>query len=314
MRPLAVAVFACGCLASSAAAWADATTAEVQAHQAYARGTAAFRRGDYATAAREYSAADALAPSPVALQAAIDAAVQADDPVLGTELVERARGSARTDALVTSMMTAQHKFAHRTGRIRLVCAAPPCLAAIDGVATDVAEPAIVRVGAHSVTLEAAGAVTRRSVTVAPDETIVVESPAAGTATGSAPAPAPAPTATPTPTGTPTPAPAHGLSPTWLFVGIGATAVAGGLTIASGVDTADRHSHFQSVCPGAVHCGDLASQGQSAQTRTNVLLGVTAALGVATLATAFLVRWHDGSSAGLSVAPGRVAFDARFWSP
>ena len=39
-----------------------------------------------------------------------------------------------------------------------------------------------------------------------------------------------------------------------------------------------------------------------------MLGVTAGLGALSLATAFLVRWHDAS---LSVGAGRVSFDARF---
>jgi len=74
------------------------------AHDAYARGTSAYRRGDYAAAAREYAAADALAPNPVALQAAIDATVLGDDPVFGTTLLDRARGEPRTDALLTTML------------------------------------------------------------------------------------------------------------------------------------------------------------------------------------------------------------------
>ena len=110
--------------------------------------------GDYATAARaSYAAADALAPNPVALQAAIDATVLGDDPVFGTTLLDRARGEPRTDALLTSMMTAERKFAHRVGRIRLRCPSAPCLAAIDGVAAVAGDPIVVRVGSHAVTLE-----------------------------------------------------------------------------------------------------------------------------------------------------------------
>jgi hypothetical protein len=315
MRPVVVALLACASLA-----WTDASNGQTapvgaDAHAAYARGTTAFRRGDYASAAREYAAADALAPNPVALQAALDATVLADDPVFGTTLLDRARGEPRTDALLTTMLTAEKKFAHRVGRIRLQCPAAPCLGAIDGAAAVTGEPIVVRVGSHAVTLEAAGTLVQRVVTVAPDDTIVVAPDAApapvpppAPASPPFPPPAPSPTRAPVPAPAPLPPAAHhaGLSPLFFYAGLGLTAVVGGFAIASGVDTADRHSAFEQHCTPS--CATLASQGQSAQTRTNVLLGVTAGLGVATLVTALLVRWHDAS---LSVGASRVAFDARF---
>ncbi len=156
MRPLVVAALACACLLGAAPAAADPPSTDVQAHQAYERGTSAYRRKDYATAAREYAAADALSPNPVALQAAIDAAVQADDPVLGLQLLERAKGAPRTSALLSTMLVAEQKFAHRTGRIGITCPAQPCLATIDGAAIDPSQPTVVRVGAHSVMVESGG--------------------------------------------------------------------------------------------------------------------------------------------------------------
>ncbi|HEY8088677.1 MAG TPA: hypothetical protein VIF09_12550, partial [Polyangiaceae bacterium] len=141
MRPLVVAALACACLTPAWPAHADPFT-DAQAHEAYERGTVAYRKKDYATAAREYSTADALAPNPVALQAAIDATVLADDPVLGMQLLDRARGAPRTNALIATMLAAEQKFARRTGRIRIVCAAAPCLATIDGAAIDPAHPTI----------------------------------------------------------------------------------------------------------------------------------------------------------------------------
>ena len=318
---LSVALVALACLAWSPGALADGPSTDAQAHSAYERGTAAFKRGDYPTAAREYAAADSLVPNPVALQAAIDAAVLADNPVLGATLLERARASARTDGLVASMTTAERKFAHRTGRLVLACPAPPCLGAIDGAATPPGVPAVVRVGSHTVTLEASGTVTTRVVTVGADETITVSSPA-GLVSGSPPAPAvppaPAPPAVPSPVQPPAPArplapvrPApttgEGLSPVWFWVSAGATVLAGGVTIGSGIDTADRHATFTNC---SSQCSQLATEGRSAQTRTNVLIGVTAALGAATLATGLLVRWHGASATAVAV-PGAVSFDVRF---
>jgi hypothetical protein len=318
MRPVAVALLVCACLASSAPALAQGPDA--QAHAAYERGTAAFRRGDYATAAREYAAADSLSPSAVALQAAIDAAVLADDPVLGTTLLERARGVPRTAALLTTMRTAEKKFAHRVGRVRIECPAPPCLAAIDGAATPPGDVAVVRVGAHAVTLEAAGTVVKRLVTVAPDETVVVAPEAIPVPPPGAPPPVPLaspslPGAAPAPHSPPppeAPSAAGGLTPVWFAVALGATAAVGGATIASGVDAAGRHSTFQSQCQSPAlpppSCHQNAIDGQSAQTRTNVLIAVTSVLGAATVATALLVRWHGAS---IALGPGRVSVEGTF---
>ncbi len=95
------------------------------------------------------------------------------------------------------------------------------------------------------------------------------------------------------------------------MGVGATVVAGGVTIGSAVDTASKNSAFNSnSCHNAQSrvCQDLASSGPSAQARTNVLLGVTAVLGVATVALIPFIRWHGMTAA---VTAGGLAFDARF---
>lgn len=299
-------------------AWGDAAT---EAHEAYDRGTRAYRKGDYATAAREYAAADALSSNPVALQAALDAAVLADDPVLGVELIDRAKGAPRTNALALSILTAQRKFARRTGRIHVACGgASTCIASIDGAAVDPARPIVVRVGAHTVIVDSGGTATTRDVTVGPDEVIDV-APAAAAGAGPAPAAASAPASA---TGTATaPAPAaasapavpasmeeggRGISPLWFYVGLGATGLAGAATIVSGVDTANQHSNFVSHCGAEPDCRTLASNGQSAQTRTNVLLGVTAGLAAVTAVTVFLVRWHDTR---VGVSPVGVTATGRF---
>jgi hypothetical protein len=91
----------------------------------------------------------------------------------------------------------------------------------------------------------------------------------------------------------------GWPPAIFFVGAGLTAVAGGVTIWSGVDTVNN--------PGAdkvkEECGDqgescaLYQEGLSKQRRTNILLGVTAGVGVATiLIGVFATDWSGGKSA------------------
>jgi hypothetical protein len=68
-----------------------------------------------------------------------------------------------------------------------------------------------------------------------------------------------------------------------------------LTIASGVDTANKHSAFVSDPTDAG-----ASSGRAAELRTNVLLGATGASAVATGVMALMVDWHPRKPTGVSV--------------
>ncbi len=222
------------------------------------------------------------------------------------------------------MLVAEQKFAHRTGRIGITCPAQPCLATIDGAAIDPSQPAVVRVGAHTVMVESGGATLTRTLTVPPDETVTFasSSPSAPSSPQTSPPPPPSPSLAPPTSSAPAPLPplppapppadSSGLSPVWLLAALGTTAVAGGFTLASGVDTSNKNSAFSSCrtpspAPGT-DCGQLASDGQSAQTRTNVLLGVTAALAVASAVLVPFIRWHRITAA---VTAGGLAFDARF---
>ena len=79
-----------------------------------------------------------------------------------------------------------------------------------------------------------------------------------------------------------------LSPAWFWIGAGATAAAGGVTIASAVDTANLHSRFDAQ-PSA----QLSAEGADAQLRTNVLVGVTTAVLLTTaLVGGVFVKWGD----------------------
>jgi hypothetical protein len=88
--------------------------------------------------------------------------------------------------------------------------------------------------------------------------------------------------------------ANGWSPTVFWVGAGLTALAGGVTIWSGVDTINN--------PGAERvrneCSDedcqLYKDGVAKQTRTNVLIGVTGALGLATILVGALATDWSGA--------------------
>ncbi len=260
-----------------------------RAHDAYARGAAAYTQGDYARAARELAFADGLVPDAVTLRAALDAVTLADDPVLGSELLARARRDPGEPALAHAAAVAAERFAHRTGTIVVRC--DDCLALIDGAPARVAEPNVVLPGVHTVTVQRRRSPESRLVSVAADETreVLVHN-REPMADHSAPAPAPE---------------ATGLSPVWFVAAVGATLALGAVTVWSAVDTASDHSSFESArCPqvGTVRCASLASSGEAAQTRTGWLTvgSAAAALGTAALG-GFGVRWHGARPGAPEVA-------------
>src|SRR5687767_10529928 len=102
---------------TGAFAQAPSADARARAKEAYDRGVEAHNKGDMHKAAQEFARADALAPSGVALQAALDAAIEADDPALGGELLERSTREKPSGQLAASVSQAKTKFAGRAGRV-----------------------------------------------------------------------------------------------------------------------------------------------------------------------------------------------------
>jgi hypothetical protein len=91
----------------------------------------------------------------------------------------------------------------------------------------------------------------------------------------------------------------GWSPTVFWVGAGLTAVVGGITIWSGVDTLSNPGteRVKRECVNQGTSCDLYQQGRSKQLRTNVLLAATAGVGIATiLVGAFATDWSGKKSA------------------
>ncbi len=309
---------------------ASATPARAQsvrdrARSAYDRGLDAHKKGQFAVAAREFALADELQPSPVALRAAVDAAIEADDPVLGMTLVARSKRGASTPELTPSLEKARARFSKRTGRVLVVCNdGAPCEGTVDGNALPAGSERYVVVGEHAVRFRVAGAEEARSVKVIAEEVVELRPSAALGLPGVAPAPTPtAPAATPPPVPLPpgpaaSPAPASApaapapvaepsrkpLPPAVLFVGIGLTAIAGGIAIGSAVDVQGKHDDFadqRCATLGSTACQSLASDGESAQTRTNVLLAVTGGLAVVTTVLAITLVDFGGGGKGATTA-------------
>jgi len=100
----------------------------------------------------------------------------------------------------------------------------------------------------------------------------------------------------------------GWSPTIFFVGAGLTAVLGGVTVWSGIDTvkhpgADR---VKKECGTQGESCQLYQDGLSKQRRTNVLIGVTAGVGLATALVGVLATdWTGGKKSREEKAASRL---------
>jgi len=168
-----------------------------------------------------------------------------------------------------------------------------CKATLDDAPITPDKQVFVRPGAHVASVEQGGAREQRRFEVKAGEAIEI-------ARWNAPWDAPSST---------------GPSPVWFYVGLGLTAVAAGVTIASGVDTKALHDDFVAAgCPGPARPGDcvgLREDGLDAQTRTNVLAGVAGALGVA---TAVVGVFALGAKPGAKESAPRVSVEARGGGP
>jgi len=263
----------------SSIVWAQPTPNKA-AKEAYDQGSKAFDEGDFATAARQYARADALAPHPIALRWAIVASVRAGDPVLAMTLVDRADERKPDASLDKAVTEAREAFASRVASLAVRC--PPrvsCQARVDGSEVRTGDRVYYLPGTHRVEIDAKGTVTDRWIDLAGGQSSEV--------IGDAPPPPPAPRARPAPRKPIEPEPEGG-SPAWFGVTLGITAVLGGVTIWSGVDTLQRHDDYL-----AAPTPDGYDDGRDAQLRTNILLGATSAAAVATFFVGlFAVQWSS----------------------
>ncbi len=299
------------------AALAEDDAANAQAREAYDRGAAAYDGARYASAAVDLARADELSPNVTVLGLALEAALRAHDAPTAMDLAERVeRRVPPSTPLYEKGKAARARFAREAGQLTVTCPPPAmfCKALVDGKLTAVGARRWVKPGDHVVELTADGTPENRTVAVA-----------AGASVEVAPLP-PAPPA-PTPVLAPPPSPPHsadvsrarplpsaaaperresprnqGVSPVWFWVGAAVTAVAGGVTVWSAVDTKSKHDDFVAKPSAAT-----SSAGTDAQLRTNLLALATAAAGVTTAALGvFAVGWSPGPA-----PTGTATLSARF---
>jgi len=283
---------------------------------AYDRGATAFDAKDYPRAAEEFARADTLAPNTLTLQLALDSAMRAGRAALVMDLTSRAEqrlasqfsgaanGGDRT-ALTALVQRAHSEYEDRAGTLTIQCAQPHvCTARVDDRPWPINSRGWIGTGRHVLGMRIDGREERRDVVISPREPMEVRPDIAPIVAPVLPTP-PSTAVREAPSGTqenhakkmdeepPSPSHSRRMSPTWFWVGATTTAVLGGLAIASGIDTVSKHDDFE-----LNRTSDRASDGRGAQTRTNVLLGLTA-IGAVTTATiaVFFVDWSHHRTPG-----------------
>jgi hypothetical protein len=306
----------------------EATPAQVHAAaDAFDRGRESYKSGDMVAAAEAFEQADSRAGSPIALEYAIrarDKAGQLDRAATLSALAKkRYPGETELDKLADDVL--------RRGRgemyeLSIECS-EPCELVIDGKLvhgkSDFDRVVFLSAGSHllragfsesrsgSRTVEAVSGEQGQIQFDAPAQTPAAED-AGDDATSAAEITAETPIR-PAPVVADAPRESSGWSPAVFWVGTGVTAALGAVTLWSGLDTVKNpgedavHEACQNEHPD---CRTLYDDGRRRQTRTNVLLGVTAGVGLATiLIGAVGTDWGDDSPAS-EVGSGRSKKSAR----
>lgn len=114
---------------------------------------------------------------------------------------------------------------------------------------------------------------------------------------------------------PAPPPQPGPSPLWFYVGAGVTAVVGGVTVWSALDTQRAFNDYERDLPGLNQrqADARVAAGHDKELRTNLLLGATALAAAGTAALGlFVVDWGRGRErGGLYLGPTGLGAVGRF---
>lgn len=318
----AVLLIALSCGGVAYAQGAEPTPAELKAAaEAFDRGREAYKDDKFAEAAEQFERADASAPSATALGLAIKARDKAGDldraGTLAALALERYPDDPEIQKIAPEVLT---RAGATTYELNISCAEACELA--DG--TKIVHGAASK--QRKVFLSEGSHALRAGFPDGRTQSKSVEATAGGSGQlsfeGPEPEAAEAPEVPePQPEAAPPPEPPEeepkksgGLSPVVFFAGLGATAVAGGISVWSGLDTVNNPGadRVKAECVQNDENCSLYKDGRARQMRTNILLGVTATLGVATGVLAVLVDWNGGKEATTEEAKAKRGFRLEPW--
>ncbi len=257
--------------------------AVARAAKQFAEGQRAFLAGDFRRAADLFEGAYRDKPHHAALWNAARSWQKAGEEVRAANLYARYLAEAPANAPDRDQANvAVRELATRLGRVELHAAAGVSNLRLDGRPSDAAV-VYVAAGEHLAEADAAKGVVRKNVRVDAGAIVSVTL---------EPEPDRAPEAPPAKPVAPPPDPgARVLTPAFFFAGAALSLVSGGLAVASGLDTVSKRDAFLEDATD-----ENLQRGFSAQSRTNVAIGVTAGVAVITTVIGlFFTDWGGRSS-------------------
>jgi hypothetical protein len=279
-----------GLLALAVPLTASAQENVAAASDAFSRAQEAELRGEWELAAELYALADRLAPTPEALRSAAIAAqhagLNATAATHAEALIMRAPNDRQSRAIADEILSAH---ASSLARIEARCAIE-CRVLLDGrVVIDRAATQHIfyaRPGERRISASYEGGRTsaEQTVTLVAAETGRFTLEPSTDATPIIPEDGPPP---------PPPRSGSGISPGFFVGGLVLTVTAGALLIWSGVEVLDAHSTYD---PAGADAQIRYEAGRELETRTNVIIGVTAGLAVITVLLAVFTDWGGGGNA------------------
>jgi hypothetical protein len=299
--------------AESAAA--EPTPAQIRdAAEAFDRGREAYKAEKYLLAAEQFERADAAAPSATALELAIRSRTTAGDADRAATLSALSLERHPDDEKLTEL-SQKTIDASKADLFELTVRCNEPCELTDGNKIVHGRPALQR----RVFLSPGEHELRAGFSEGRTESKSVSATAAGTGELTFEAPPQQPdVAAPEPVLAPAAPPeadrgpkkSGGLPPIVFWVGASVTTAVGGATIWSGLDTVNDPGaeRVKAECaPGDEEC-PLYQEGRKKQLRTNILIGATGLLGVATALVGALATDWDGGKVAAS-KPGRAQFEA-----
>ncbi len=320
LRVLGVALLGAGLLgpalapasARAADAAVDAKTKK-QAAKKFKQGEKLFRAHDYEKAAEAFEEANAIAPHPAPLFNAAQAHEKAGNLVRAANLCARyLRDAPAKDKRRSKANALLADLRPKLGRIAIESVDGENLK-IDGTPVELDET-YVDPGDHEVSGDFDGETVRRSINVVAGSLgrVVLEKPKPEPV---AEKPEPTEVTSDEPGKDTGKAKEKPLPPGWFYAGIATTAVLGGVTVWSGLDTNKARSDYDE---NPTQSG--LDDGRAKQSRTNILLGATAVVGVTTAVVGvFFTNFGkkkkpeapEEARVWLGVGPGSISAAGRF---
>lgn len=301
-------VLGVGSAAHAQEAASEPTPAQVRvAAEAFDKGREAYKSEDYVEAAEQFEKADSNAPSPAALELAIRARDKAGELDRAATLMSLAmRRHPGEESLMKIASDLSKRASATLFELRALCDTP-CDLTVGGkiVHGGPETERLLYIQPGPLTVRAGWSDNRSDSKQVQAEAgskgeVSFIAPATPAAKGMAQEPSDpveaAPVAPPRDDGGDKKS--SGWSPTVFYVGAGLTAVLGGVTVWSGIDTVNNPGadRVKKECGTQGESCALYQEGVSKQRRTNVLIGVTAGVGVGTVLIALLATdWSGGKA-------------------